>query len=359
MSKIIGIHFLFMAGLLLCQACHSLDEKSIFNYPVDVVDMPEVTGTLAPEEFSELEYLPRKFYMLGDSVILNYDPMPDSFFSFVDAKSGKTISTLCRRGRGPDEMLFPSIDFDIYGGFAPIVDGQKAIYYQVNLVESLKQNRTIIERSVKLTGKDFFKSSYCGTFQDKLICLDSQLDTPQKLFDSPYFSVFDLNDGHHLADYHPFGKIPLEEESYMKVSIQSILSLRCTSNRKTEQVFFANYLAPQVAFLDCESGDIRGIRFGEDIKMSLTKPVACFTAVCSDEDRIYAMFYGKKLGDKSSNPKLMVLDWSGNVKGMFQLAGPYYNMSISEDYLHFVPNDDKKLFRLPLSDIPDIVPATN
>ncbi len=347
-----------MAGLVLFQACHSIDEKSIFNYPVDIVDMPEVTGTLSPEKFLELEDFHSFYHMLGDTVILNYYPTEETFFSFSDAKSGESISTVCRRGRGPEEMLLPSPFFDIYGGCAHIVDGEKATYFQVNLVESLKQHRTIIERSVKFTGTDFFKCKSSVTLQDKVICLDLQVDTPTKLFGSPYFSVFDLNDGHHLADYHPFGTIPLEEKPYMKVSIQNILSIDFTSNRKTGQVFFTHYLTPQVAFLDSNSGDIRGIRFGKDIKMSITKPVECFTALCSDEDRIYTLFRGTEIG-KPFIPKLIVLDWDCNVKGILQLDGPYHSMNLSDEYIYFHRLGERTMYRLPLSDISATLSASN
>jgi len=338
-----------VAALLPLKACHNIDETKIFDYPVTIVDMPEVTGNLSPEQVSDLNYPTTQFYMMGDSLLFEYLRTSDTFFSFVSIDSGDTLANVCRKGRGPDEVLLPAFYFDVYDGFAHIVDSKTAYYHKLNLKESLERKMAVMDNSFHLEGKSLFTCVSCHTLKDKLVCLDSRVNNPDELSGTPYFSVFDLNDGHHLTDYHIFGEIPLEQKPYMKVSVQNILSVLCTSNRSADQLFFAHYLTPQIAFLDCDSGEVRGIRFGREHKMNLKKPIPCFRAVCSDDERIFLLYIGRENGEKPADTRLMVLDWNGGVQGFFQLDGPYYSIAKSDSALYLgrggMPN---KLFRLPL-----------
>jgi len=342
-----------VAGLIMIQACRDIDEKVLFNYPVDVVEMPAIMGNLVPEQMSDIEFPSTVFTMVGDTLMIQYTPSIEYFFSLINVNTGETISPLCFRGRGPGEMLSPAPDIDIYDGFAHVIDGEKATYYKIDIEKSLEIKTTsIVDTKFQLEGKNNFICYAVMALDDKLVCLDTQIKTPNELYGPSFFSVFDLKDGRHIADYHPFGQIPLKDEHYMKIRVQQILSLRCASNKSSGKICFAHYLTPQIGFLDCETGNVRGIRFGRKLKTSIRKPVTNFCSICSDEDNIYALFLGIKKGEENYESKLMVIDWEGNVRGFFKLDGPYTSISKSDSTLYLFRSDKPlKLFRMPLADV--------
>ncbi len=342
---------------LVCGCERHLDEKRVFNYPVTVVDMPEVTGELTPVLYSEKEYPCSNFRMLGDSVMFayRYSPQKNCFFSLIDFDSADTLAWVCRRGRAEGELLSPSPFFGIEGEYAYIADNMNAKCYKINLAESIRCKTTVVDETFELEHSTTLSPFYLSVFQNKLVCLNSMVNSRNSNLDgSPRFVVFNLSNGSCLDEFRCFGNIPYDQKLGMKGSVQHTLYFSFASNKQIGRLFFANYRSPQINYLDVNTGNIRGIRFGKAMKLSLTNPYDCFVSACSDDKRVYAIFQGieSSLNSPNNCAKLFVFDWDGNVLGLFQLDGSYFACEISGDRLFMARQDKEKLlFSLSLNDI--------
>ncbi len=358
MKKVVLFELISVLPIFCCCCGQSINESKVFNYPVTMTSMPEITGELSPELFSEFDYPTSQYKMMGDSVMFarNFSSGSEYFFSFVDLASSDTLARICRKGRGPDEMLTPVPFFDVTdNGKAHIVDYGTSTYYQLNLTESLKQKTMVVDQKLDLTPDGVFSPFYSSVIQNKLLCFNSVVNKKNANLDGvPHFLVFDLSDGHCIDTYRCFGDIPSEQKADMKVPVQTTLYFYFTTNQQTGQLFFANLRNPQINFLDCNTGSLRGIRFGSKMRLSLKNPYKCFYSVDSDSERIYALFYGEEVlsEEKTSCSKLFVFDWDGNVRGLFQLDGRYSGCEVVGDklFLSSVTMEDK-LFCLSLEEI--------
>ncbi len=350
--------------LLFCGCGTEIDEKSVFKYPVTVVKMPEITGELTPVLFSELDYPCRKYRVFRDSVIVAYDPSSQDhcFFSLVNINSADTLVRVGRRGRAEGEMISPPPFIEIDGEYAYIGDSVKSKCYKLNLTESIRRKTTIIDETLDLEHSTTLSPLFFSVFQDKLVCFNTMMNSKTTNLDgSPHFMVFDLSDSSCIDEFHCFGNVPYDQKPGMIGYVQQTLYCSSTSNKQTCQLCFANFLAPQINFLAANTGDVRGIRFGREMRLSLLHPYDCFISTCSDENRIYAIFDGtdSTVNLRSrGNVKLMVFDWDGNVLGNFLLDGYYLSCEIAGDSLLMTRLDKaNKLFSLSLEEIISACPG--
>jgi len=345
--------------LLLCSCGQYIEENTIFKYPVTTVKIPEITGELKPELYSELDYPCAPFSIISDTIMFAYKPISsskdDCFFSLVNLNTADTLARVGKRGRGANEMLMPSPFVGIDGEYAYIGENRNPKCYKLNITESIRRKVTVIDDCLELEHYTTFSPFHLSVYQDKLVCFNSMVNSHLNLDGSPFFMVFDLSDGRCIDEFHCFGNIPYDQNPGMIGLVQETLNCSLTMNKQTGQLFFANLLAPQINFLDVNTGDVRGIRFGKKMKLSLTNPYDCFISACSDESRIYAIFDGSEsnlLYPSRDGVKLFVFDWDGNVLGQFQLDGYYLSCQIAGDRLLMTDlNKENKLFSISLEEI--------
>ncbi len=354
MRNRLRINLLFI--LPLVSACSDIDEKDLFLCPVTTVEMPSVTGHLAPELMTEFVCPEPFFKILDDSVMVAYLPQSEYSLNMFGMAKGDTLASICRMGRGPDEFLALVPYYGIEGPYAHLVDDGTFRYSKVHLYESMRRNHTVIENSFPLYCPEGYYFDYTCPVQNKYFCItcSKARNNTNNSYVLPFISVFSLDDGQHLADYHFLDEKPLRTKSSRKVNYATMFSFNMISNNESGMVCLASHSSPYMLFLDSKDGSARGIRLGHDLRMNHKKLYLCFNSICSDSDRIYALFFGAEAQDDRNNSKFLVLDWEGNILNCFQLDGAYIHMDIGGDTLYLTRSlYENQLFRLPLSSLID------
>lgn len=342
--------------LLILSSCQRVNEANLFSFEASVVSMPPSSGMLHPELVSQRDYQSSEFSVL-DSLLIGVDFQKKTFFQIQKLESADTVMMICDKGRGPLEMLSPIPQIDIVDGHAHMYDLLTNKYFDVNIIESIKQNRTIVERTSLLNRESDIPLSLHSVRvagEDSLICFDAcQHSIGNALTGIPSFKLFRISDGELLRQYNHINSAPTKLPKRKNLDIKVILGCHSICNSEIKKVCFLMPRFPQMNFLDYKSGEFHGFRLSDFPKYKPNHPRSYFSGLSTNGDYIFAIFAGVKTKEwRTSNHSLLIFDWDGQVRSLYELDGPYSRCYYSNGYLYLNRVDHEwKLYRIPISDL--------
>ena len=327
--------------LLCCGACSSLNRADFFDFGVNEVKDVPICDSLFPKLMSQIGFEDLTAFQILDSLIV-YEKgrnFSENCFLVRNMMDGSLRAEFGRIGRGAEEMLSSTVNFEMADGVVYAYDYYAGNYFEFDVRESILRSRSVCRRKVELEHMAG-KSMLCAHLlpESKLLLFDSssRLWTPG-LNQQPCFSVYDLENGSHLNDYHLFKNVPLANTSRLKILPQQVLAFQDCMSADRETVCFANNSISQINFLNVKTGDAFGVRL--KIKglspFSPAQSVFHFMSVAGSEDRVYALYLGvppEKVED--TKPILYVFDWDGNIMGKYQMDQPYAQCRVANGRLY-------------------------
>lgn len=335
-------------------------EDRIFDFSLSDVGFPEETESLTLSLFSEIE-LPTSEFRIFDSILVARDACESFGLTAFSLNSGDTLLNLCRTGRGDGETLLLA-PIEIVDGVAHVADAMTTKYLEVNIPESIKQGRTVIERQSQF-GNSGFSAYYSihSVGKDTLICNNGQqsLDT-RSLTGSPGLSIFNLSDGSCIAEYQVANsKYAKLWKKNKKIAQTSLLRFSDCLVPGRDEMCLAFHYFPVVAFFDYREGVFRGIRITGIPEYRSNKDTFYFGKVYSDGECIYLLYHGdscSRLYDESLlenvRTNILKMNLEGEEIKCYQLDGPYSDFEICGRTMYLSKSTDiDHLYTLSLDSI--------
>lgn len=322
--------------LLILSACAKNIEKQIFDFSVKLVDIPE-EGTLHELCLSSEADFDLMGWMIVDSLVIQYQPMADFFFLINSLITGERLMQLCRRGRGPNEMISVVPWFNIWNGYMTIVDIVNTTCYQIDFKKSVECGTTEqFAQSHFNTGVD----ESLGSLPVYVVGKDSLLtyQIPRDKQQAPYYLLFDLGTGGKIAEYKPF-ILPRNLKGVGNMELPDLYYATHTIRPDGRKTCMAMRRLPQLNIMDTKTGEVFGIRLRNVPGFQQERSFCFFSSVCSDDQFIYAIYFQKSRDEfERGGSRLLIFDWDGNPVSNIPLEMPVEQVQITNGKLYFSCN---------------------
>ena len=328
-----------IAAAVLAAACSEIPEKDLLKFPVkEVADLSQAVA-LSPEKVPLDLMTPYVFSInvFDGKLLTNADFLADHCVDVYDLNTGEELPGLCRTGRGPGEFTSLSPFFSVTDGSAIVYDTMTGIASEVSLdgeaYGSVTPRARLEEKKVGFP--PILSSSYLVPGEGLLGYNTVQSDPEFLVIDTPYYALYDLNDGTEKRAFELFD--PATLSNGQKQGMMTAFDLRDCMDDAGKTLCFGMGKMPVFAFLDIASGQARGFRLKGEPAFSANSQQQFFQAVCAQGKYIYAL-YGSDM--KTARTKLYKLDWEGRLLNKNELDGIYTNCSASPDKLYLIGIDD-------------------
>ena len=339
----------FAILLVLCSlvGCKQSVERDTFLFPIHEENDRSAFRTLSPELVLSAPLNLSGYSVRGETLITTADFMGEYCLEMYDLSSGELIMQFCRKGRGPGEFLAVSPMFSESKGILSLYDAGTGNYSELDL----SSDDTNILKSARLSSPDGVSTPIImSTFRlsdEKVLAYNSIQSSPEFVsIDNPYYAVYDTSSGQEIRKYDLFDATALRESSPNQMVDLGIAD--CLSNDRSRLCFALNGM-PIVAFLDLESGKASGVRVKGAPSNDPDAPMTFFSSVCSDQNYVYALYYGKRweeLIPGQINTMLYIFDWDGNILAKYSMDGLYNSCRMESGTLYLSKTDSDMLMRL-------------
>lgn len=335
---------MLVLGMTISSAC-SFNAVNSLNFKPSQASFGKERSVLVPKLYSDKD-LSLSFFGIQDSTILSYVPSKAYFLMAQDVFSGDTLLNLCRRGRGNGEFLMVAPRPTLKDGHAYVVDNMKSSIVDVDITSSLKTGKTesyeiaslsndkdrVLHYNVAIKTDDNYLVSYHH---------NTAVDTPS-LQENPMFRVHDLNTGELVLTKYLFKNLTDKWKEKYAMYVGHLCGIHGHAVPGSTEVCFAMLSLPVIGFFDYKTGELRGMNFKNLPKFKIGIPRYYFFDMAVDEEYIYALL------DESLSPvdsedhdmSLVVMDYSGYVRGYYDLVGSFGNMELSCGKLFFQKQTD-------------------
>ena len=282
--------------------------------------------------------------VVKDSIALSLEPTGGYLFSISNVMTGKFLGQFCKQGKSAQEILSAIPVKEIYES-----DGEdKACVYSYmdskvciwNITKSLDAGKDVYDKVVTLKGEgnyEFLALKSCYYLGDGkiLACNSNQNPESDELLDVPVYEIYDMSNGEQKVVlegmFEKIEELPVRNTLFSPKEYFS--GVDCISPDRSRLVYAMSYF-PCFFIFDINSGATEGFRFTGCPSFSPERKIWYFTSVQSDENFIYALYYGKEIdySDYDACPDILyVFDWSGNVRCKFLLDRHFTDLSVDTD----------------------------
>lgn len=344
-------------SLLLLLSCTSVSESDFFAFDVEEFrDLASEPLHLDVRECSANLFTAA----INGGYIYSYESSKDWLFTLTDIETDEIAYKMGRRGRGPDEFInvFPLQDFFVEEGDTKTLmfcynDARLLTW---NITRSLTTGKEVYENLIHLG--DSTKYLPFGSLHplsgDRLLVLDTKQNPRiDDMVAPPVYAVYDLNDRSVCRTYDLFREPKIKIKS---TGLHSKLWFSLHDGIKSDgtKVFMAMGYFPQINILDLDSGECRGFRIKEARKFSPDACVWHFTSAVSDDNYIYALYYGglEDPSDYDACPDVLyVFDWNGNVVRKLQLDEHVTDVWLNGELLYLYHRVRPNLYYVKIDDV--------
>lgn len=343
--------------IIVVSACSSaINEGDFFCFDVQYVDDLAISGTIQAERVSPVSFGDLISFQIIDSLLIyRRGERPYDSFLFVDNLfTGERYGEFCRFGRGPDELLSASVNFEINDGCVSLFDFINSRYYEVDIMKSLVKGSTVYRKNLKIEqipGKSMLFVHPIPQFNHVLLFDSASSVWEPRLEHEPCFSIFNLTTGEYIDDYQLFRNVPLRKKGQINILPQAVIAFHDSMNTKRDKLCFVQNRLPQINILDIGTGKARGIRIKGLPRFSSKTLFNHFMSVDSDDNYIYALYFGETAGKEHTTPSfLYVFDWNGIPVFKYLLDRPYLQCRVSGHklYLHCSNEWEATLYSIDL-----------
>lgn len=337
-----------LEGLLLfailegCSQSSKLDK--LFNYPINRVQLPEVTNSLSPE-YALKDSLFYQFCYVCDSLLVGVSPagyvQDDKFVTVTDLSSGVVVGQFCDKGRGPNEFLSP-IAADLQDGLLSLYDYMTGRYSELDIKQSIIQGCSVFSRIVPISTENGENKALLSIhiWNDSILAFDAgqNSDSPF-LVKTPDYVVIRQKDGETVRNYNLFEAGPLsgKRRGKQKIAVKEQFGQVDCFNCDEGKVCSVMAYIPQINIFDINNGKAIGIRIKDYEKQLLNKRIRQYQDVSSDENRVYALFLGVEENEiplETKDTELHIFDWRGELLSRFTLPGVFLGCQATEKGLY-------------------------
>jgi hypothetical protein len=250
-----------------------------------------------------------------------------------------------RKGRGPGEIV-SGADLHEYAGNARFYDFTSSKCIEIKLPESIAAKVAVCDTVADFSGgeRPVYMSS-CGP--DRFV-------SGRISDDKVWYSLYDRH-GKVLSSIDAIDINPRRKD----IKGAMMLSSKYTSSRDGSRLCAANVLTPTISFASVSDDIIsevkriransRGVDNGQ-----FKDAVSRFNGICSDENRVYVLYSGRMMADRTISSDecehLVVYDWAGNPIHHYLLNRPVCAISVSGNDMYAVsayPSEGMFRFELP------------
>lgn len=353
----VSVRNILLSASFLVVSCTAIPEKNLLKFPVK--DVPDASRA---EKISAEKALPSVmdltgFAVLGNELITTTVFGADHGLDVIDLASGETVHQLCRTGRGPGEFLSIFPPFSVTDDAAIVYDGGTGMFSEILVVgEHIGDIAHQVKLEVPPGQMNPIIASSHKIGKNELVVYNSiQAPSETVSIESPYYAIYDYESGSEKRTFHLYDAAPLSRFS-QEVKM-TMFNLQDCINREKGTVCFVMGALPVFGFLDTASGETKGFRLKGDQPFSTEKARMYFTAVCAQDEFIYALYLGKlyeELTPESSTTVLYKLDWTGHVLNKYELDGIYMGCCATKDRLYLSRAEDSLIWGLYQIDIKNL-----
>ena len=327
---------LFLVFLFV--GCDHLEIERLLGFDVAIVDSVRTSDPLMPQKAAFLQTNLTSFMVL-DSLVLAYQFDGDYYLLAYSINSGEKILSLCQKGRGPSEFITPAF-FSPNGQSVLLYDSATNEISEVNLSLSLRQNRTVIEKRVRINSGQKASTGLLSIWlldESRVVAFNSGQGRDllgTGLLHVPSYALYNYENGELMREIPIFKDIPenkrIKNQQYY---IYNYSRTDCISPDK-KTVFFAMTTSPVYGLLDLDTGMVKGFRLDHEPGSRKDKYVVCFSDVCTNGQYIFALYYGCPMEDAlDSSSFLMVIDWNGALIKKIPLGASFGSCRVNGDTL--------------------------
>lgn len=326
--------------IVLLSGCKG--EDPYFNGETTIIDHFNKQLSLQGKEIT-LDSINAGYMSVCDSLLTfaSFD-YPDGILYVFSLNSGKLLTKLCPKGRGPGEY----INFTHTEQYVKdadniklwVDDGVKS-HILLDLTGSIKtgsekRDSLIILEGYKISPHGF---SLIFTLDEEQILTRIQCEKlyhKDKKYTPERYIMYHKNTQHQVKTFVQFKK-PIINPN--EIDPTAFYSLNARIKPDKSKLATAMRHLGQINILDIKSGEWKGFRMKNTLDFtSLTSDIKNFnnyyTDVCTDNKYIYALYLNKPIYESN---------WSSNIIHVFDWEGtPQYEITLSEPVLQITVDND-------------------
>jgi hypothetical protein len=339
-------NIILAAICLLAISCSSAEKFNYFDGEIKVYD-----SFLIEDELSVADTLPMPESVIGiggiqviDSMLLIHKPGQATNLSILNLNNGQISENIAYTGRGPNEYSH----FLTYRQFVQYPDkiclhtfNDDLSAMLLNVTESWKQNKTIIEEKKNIGGilNYFCQGLYFLSDGSMFAKYRTSYKDARDMFFYP--AEYALNPSGEKEIIPFFGKdIPTNPEMshFPDFLYSGITRIKPDGTRAVDGMFYMDY----INFIDLKKKEAFGVRnrnaisYEEFTKMSreefLERNRYCYNDLSVTNDYILALYRGDKSGQTENfeNMHLRIFDWNGTPLASLKPDHPLFCIAFDE-----------------------------
>ncbi|MCM1177418.1 MAG: TolB-like 6-bladed beta-propeller domain-containing protein [Clostridium sp.] len=309
----------------MCFSCASVKESEFFAFDVKELSDVSAESLLLVGKESSADMFCAAIHGL---TVYSYELSKDWLFTLTDLDTDELVGNFVQKGRSGDEFIdvLPIKEFYTENGDTKTLlfsyhDSRLVTW---NISESIKTGKTVYEGKSCLgeDGQFLPLGEYHRLNDAELIAFNAnqQFNTDEML-SPPVYEMYSLPDGLLKRTYTVFRNPGIETKDAL-FSAKSFLSVSDCVKPDGKKIAFAMSYFPQINIMDIASGKTDGFRIKGARRFSPENKIWCFSSVASDDEFIYALYYGKdgNGADYNSCPDILyIFDWDGEIAHKFRL----------------------------------------
>lgn len=343
--------------LLLLPSCTSVRESDFFAFDVD--EFRDIAAE--PLHLDVRECSANLFTAaINGRYIYSYESSKDWLYTLTDIETDEIVCKMGHRGRGPDEFInvFPLQDFFVEDGETKTLMFcyNDARLFTWNITRSLETGKEVYENRMHMGDSTKFLplGSLHPLSEARLLVLDTKQNPRiDEMVAPPVYAVYDLKDRSIIKTYDLFRKPQIKTKN-TDLNSKLWFSLHDCVKSDGTKVFMAMGYFPQINILDLDSGKCYGFRMKGARRFSPDASVWHFTSAVSDDNYIYALYYGdlEDPSDYDACPDVLyVFDWNGNVVRKLQLDEHVIDVWLNGEMLYLYHRVRPNLYSVKIDDI--------
>lgn len=288
---------------------------------------------------------------IDDTLLVAIDHLGEKKFIVIDLNSGKEISRLGEKGRGPKEFYSPQF---VINDNTIIKDSSYLSVYDSNLMRffHIDFNKLVYDSTYRIPSQIFpVKIIGCtnlNLLKDKIIGKSSTTE------DSGAFFIYDTqNERQTWADYYP-------RRGNLKPGTYNYLyNVNLAANEATHKIICGMTFMDIVTVYDTTGHLIKSYKFSEnttfdidsDTQMVKYDAPVYLPHIYSTRNHCYFLRIGYDTGSldaRKDGTTLIKLDWEGNIVNSYKINEYLYGFCIDEqrDKLLGIFSEDSDVFKI-------------
>ena len=349
MFKIITrIALLLYGSILISSGCKRICEQDFFVSQLSVKEISSIGEIHLKESFVTKANVPMS--AIVDSLMISIDRSNQSYmYSVSNIHNDTLLGTFCRRGRSRNEVLdclpimntFTNCEGDLCTIVFSFGDGRLFLW---NITKSLATSSDVYENIIHLQNDENWFPFFSGYHLNdtSVIVRNSNQHRSCISCEVPRYEVYSINTGELLHHYDVFKPVEFETNNPIYTSRSFFGCTDCVKPDKTKIAIGMGHM-PVFAILDLHTGNCNGFRIKDLMRFSPYERIWHFCSLVSDDQFIYALYYGGDISNPTSerhSSTLFVLDWDGQIKSRYVLDRYVTELKLSNGVLYLTHTDD-------------------